>query len=39
MYRFVGISLNILGVEVPEPGVDALDISDSVRLSVFASVI
>jgi hypothetical protein len=34
MYLLAGISRNMVGVEVPEPGVDASDTSDSVRLSV-----
>jgi hypothetical protein len=35
MYLFAGMSRSIVGVEAPEPGVDAIDASDSVRLSVF----
>ena len=38
-YRLLGISRSIVGVDVPEPGVDAIDISESVRFMAFAIVI
>jgi hypothetical protein len=38
MYRFGGISRRIVGVEVPDPWVDAFDTSDSVRLRMFTMV-
>jgi len=38
-YRFEGMIRNIVGVEVSEPGVEALEASDSVRWSVFAIVV
>ena len=33
------MSLSMVGVEVPEPGVESLDNSDSVRFRGFAMVI
>jgi hypothetical protein len=39
IYRLIGISRSIVGVDVPEPGVDAVDISESVRFMAFAIVI
>ena len=38
IYRLAGISRSIVGVEVPEAGVDRFDTSDSVRLRVFMMV-